>query len=57
MKKNEALISNFRYIALLNYEYFSIELGDGLKKYTEKEKIELEKLYMGISRFDLERKD
>jgi len=48
---------NFKYISSLNYEYFAINLGDGERKYTEIEKVELEKLYMEISKFNLTRKD
>lgn len=48
---------NFKYISSLNYEYFAINIGDGEHKYTEIEKVELEKLYMEISKFNLIRKD
>jgi len=48
LKQSRHVIDNFRYISSLNLEYFRIDLGDGAKKYTEKDKIELEKVYLEI---------
>lgn len=35
LKKLKGLYENFKYIASLNLEYFSLELGDGEKPYSE----------------------
>lgn len=50
LKQSKHLFDNFRYLASLNLEYFSLDIGDGKKKYSEKDKIDLEKAYIIISR-------
>lgn len=57
LKRLSALKDNFKYIASLNHEYFSLDLGEGEYKFTEIQKFDLEKIYMEMSRFNLVRND
>ncbi|CDW87605.1 UNKNOWN [Stylonychia lemnae] len=57
LKRLTGLYDNFKYIASLNQEYFALELGEGEKAYSEQQKIDFEKFYMDISKYNLQTRD